>query len=177
MTRGRRPRPPRRARRASTPRTTCRRPSAAASSSITPGTVLILLAGHFKGKRVVFLKQLDSGLLLVTGPFNVNGVPLRRVNQAYVIGTSTKTDISGIDLSKYSDAYFKRPETKKQKGESEFFDTEKEEKKEVSEERKADQKEIDSALAAVVEKTDNLKAYLSARFSLRSGQKPHELVF
>ncbi|CAN1336862.1 60S ribosomal protein L6 [Linum perenne] len=126
-------------------------------ASITPGTVLILLAGRFKGKRVVFLKQLPSGLLLVTGPFKINGVPLRR---------------------KFDDKYFaKAAEKKKKKNEGEFFEAEKEEKNELPQDKKDDQKSVDAALLKTIEAVPDLKSYLGARFSLKSGMKPHELVF
>ena len=52
-------------------------------------------------------------------------VPLRRVNQAYVIATSTLVDVSSVDAAKFDDAYFLKPEKKKEqrakKGEENFF--------------------------------------------------------
>lgn len=88
---------------------------------VEPGRVLILLAGRFRGKRVVFLKQLQSGLLLVTGPYKYNGVPLRRVNQVYTLTTSTKVDLKGVDASKIDDKLFKREKKSKNSQEEKFF--------------------------------------------------------
>lgn len=143
-------------------------------ASITPGTVVIILAGHFKGKRVVFLKQAKSGMLIVTGPFKINGVPLRRVNQAYVIATSTKVDVSKVDVSNVDDAFFARAEKKKGSGE---FLAEEATKGQVSAERKAAQKKVDAALLPVIKKVPNLGSYLNARFSLTRNMKPHQLKF
>ena len=44
-----------------------------------------------------------------------------------MIGTSTKVDISGVNVEKFDDKYFaKEGEKKKKKGEGEFFEAEKE---------------------------------------------------
>jgi large subunit ribosomal protein L6e len=88
---------------------------------VEPGSVLVLLSGRFRGKRVVFLKQLPSGLLLVTGPYKVNGVPIKRVNQAYTLTTSTKVPINGVDVAKIDDSLFKKEKKSKKQGEDKFF--------------------------------------------------------
>lgn len=148
--------------------------------SLQPGTVLILLAGRFRGKRVVLLKTLEQGVLLVTGPFKINGVPLRRVNSRYVIATSQKVDVSGIDEKKIEEVsqpkYFTAEKAKQQAGEEAFFKQgEAPKKKELSSSRAADQKAVDKALIANIKKVDHLASYLAATFSLRKGDKPHEM--
>ncbi|KGQ96671.1 60S ribosomal protein L6-B [Candida albicans P94015] len=146
-------------------------------ASLVPGTVLILLAGRFRGKRVVYLKNLEDNTLLVSGPFKVNGVPLRRVNARYVIATSTKVNVSSVDVSKFNVEYFAREKSSKsKKSEAEFFN-ESQPKKEIKAERVADQKSVDAALLSEIKKTPLLKQYLAASFSLKNGDRPHLLKF
>lgn len=142
----------------------------------------------------------------MTGPFKANGVPLRRVNARYVIATSQKVDLKGVDtkvVDKASqDGYFTKDKRdgKKEKGEEAFFKQgEKPEvrrlvdlirmlpgeysadrftqKKQIASERAEDQKAVDKALLTTIKKTPFLLSYLHSTFSLRNGDKPHEMVF
>jgi large subunit ribosomal protein L6e len=128
---------------------------------------------------VVLLKTLPQGTLLVTGPFKVNGVPLRRVNARYVIATKTTVSLDGIDsatLDKVGgEGYFARD--KKGNQEAFFAQGEKPAKKEVSSVRAEDQKAVDKALLSTIKKDPLLQGYLSSTFSLRKGDRPHEMVF
>jgi large subunit ribosomal protein L6e len=53
------------------------------------------------------LKNLPSGNVLVTGPYAINGVPLKRVNPAYVIATSTRVPLDGVTAN-IDETHFKR---------------------------------------------------------------------
>jgi len=166
-----------------------KRPTAKLRKSITPGTILILLAGRFKGRRVVFLKQLASGLLLITGPFKVNGVPLRRVDQRYVIATSTKVDISEVHVPvEIDDEYLAKTGTpsKRLRMLKHFYTK----RQLTSLGRRTPkhililksglvgfQKSVDSPIIKKIKTVPTLRKYLTTSFSLKKGQYPHELKF
>jgi len=151
--------------------------------SITPGTVCILVAGVHKGKRVVFLKRLDSGLCLVTGPFKINACPLRRVNQIYLIATSTKLPIGKVEVPAHiNDDYFRRTKAIRAKKEEGDIFEQKTEKYVPTEQRKEDQKKVDSQIIGVIKKSQPsyrklMFAYLGSTFALRNRMYPHMLKF
>ena len=146
------------------------------SPELVPGQVVILLSGRFRGRRVVFLKKLESNLLLVTGPYKYNGVPLKRVNSAYVLPTNTKIKVDGKVGDSIKDEFFKKIDLKREK-EEDFFVEEKEKSKRVTEERKKAQTEVDTQVKKAVDEVPMLKEYLKNRFALKSGDKPHLMKF
>jgi len=149
-------------------------------SSITPGVVAIVLAGVHKGKHVVVLKSLASGLLLISGPMAANGCPLRRINQRFVIATKTKIDVSKVKIPEsINDEYFARVKADSKKKEGDIFESKKVEYA-PSEQRKKDQVEVDKQILAAIKSHSEgaaLKKYLGSTFGLTKGQYPHNMVF
>ncbi|CAF2558442.1 unnamed protein product [Rotaria sp. Silwood2] len=148
-------------------------------STLTPGTVVILVAGKHAGKRAVVVKHLSSGLLLVTGPHKLNGVPLRRVNQIYVIATSTKLDLSSAKFDNLDDKFFKRVRPAKKNAEKDIFDSKKE-KPQLSNERREAQRNTDAVVVSAIKAHADsrlLRRYIKSRFQLWNGVLPHKLKF
>ena len=163
----------------------------AASKTLTPGKVLILLAGKFRGKRVVLLKQLPSGLLLVSGPHKINGVPLRRVNPAYVLATSAVVPLNGVKRGCRGRPVLQEGaapgqevggelQERRPRGKSaltQFTEEQKKSNEARAAQNKTTQKSVDSALLASIKGVEFLRRYLSARFTLYNNTRPHELTF
>lgn len=156
---------------------------------IEPGRVVILLGGAHRGKHAVVLKVLESGLLLITGPHKVNGLPLRRVHQMFTIVTSTKIDLSKVNVpAEINDAYFRRPSERKTRGakgaknaegEANIFSKRRVEYQ-VTQSRKDDQVKVDTQVLEAIKKHPEkqlLVPYLASHFHLKNKQYPHKMKF
>ncbi len=104
-------------------------------------------------------------------------MPLRRVNQAYVIATSTKVDLSGVKLPGIDDSYFKRSKTNSSTEEESFF-SEKPKPAIVSDQRKGDQKAIDASLVQAIAKVRFLDVFVFfSHLMVRLGLRTYLLFF
>ncbi|UYV61400.1 RPL6 [Cordylochernes scorpioides] len=112
---------------------------------------------ELSAQRVICLKHLkESGLLLVTGPWKANRVPLRRIHPGLVIATQTKLDLSEVKLPAHlNDRYFKR----------------------VKGSHKKKNKEEGSLFEAKPKPTWCLSSARLTRFSLRNGMYPHKMIY
>ena len=155
----------------------CKAPKAShISAPLTPGQVVIILSGRFRGRRVVYLKKLESNLLLVTGPYKYNGVPLKRVNAAYVLPTNTKLNINAEIAKNVNDKFFDRVDIERTK-EEDFFEDKEKKKGRISEDKKKLQIEVDTEVKKAVDGVPMMKEYLRNRFALKNGDKPHLMKF
>ena len=113
----------------------------------------------------------------MTGPYQLNGIPLRRVDQAYVIATQTKIKIKDFVVPPaVTDSYFKRKIKRAKKGKESLFVPE-ETKSQVTAEMKEIQKQVDTPVIKAIQAREYVDAYIRTKFSLKKGQYPHEMKF
>ena len=160
--------------------------------TVAAGTVAIMLAGRFRGRHCVVLKNADAKdkqTLIVSGPYKYNGIPLRRVNRRYIIATSTKVDLSSVDaklLEKVDKKVFARQQKEKKAKSAAGFLGKKDSKaaaagkKKIPDDRVALQKQVDAAVISAIKKDKNgkiLPGYLRSVFTIKQGDVPHRMNF
>ncbi|EUD67685.1 50S ribosomal protein L6e [Plasmodium inui San Antonio 1] len=169
--------------------------------SIEVGKVAIILSGRHMGKRCIITKILPSGLLAVVGPYEVNGVPLKRVNPRYVVVTSTNI-FKFENMAGLKDEFIKLAEQIKDSSFVKSLDIKKKQKKllskkseglfmndvitKIKELMKEDpkmknlqkiQKEIDTLLKDEIAKNKIFAEYLKSKFTLRNDMTLHKMKF
>lgn len=73
----------------------CPVPERKTRQSLSIGTIVIILDGEFKGKRAAVIADAGAGVVKVCGTV----VPVTEVDQDFLIATSTKLDLPGVNES------------------------------------------------------------------------------
>lgn len=112
------------------------------------GDLVVILEGGFMGKKAIFVKQADNFTAIIVGIKSVNGVPLVKIDERYLL----KLDVS-LPLSNLPDI-----------DESSAVESKIGESERMEEESAAD--ELENAILAAVQKVKFMKAYIAKPFSV-----------
>merc|ERR1719251_475516 len=139
--------------------------------SMVPGRVGVVLIGRYTSKKVVFLKQLESGLLLCAC---MNNGSVRRFPQKWVLATSQQIDVSKVDTKSWDDSDFKTLKSSSGSDQNEEFFNKEEAKSAVPEEFKNKTQATMKGVEAACDKV--MALYLKAKFNIPKDRAAHEMV-
>lgn len=131
-----------------------------ARSDLLKGMVVVVLEGVFASRRVVYLKGLEGNLALCAGPRSVNGIPLFKIDERYLLATSTVLDIS-VDADG-KDAVLAERDVYTMPMDVEMTDEE---------------KRVDEEVAKAVKKVEFMKAYLAEPFEIDTTRSFYSLRY
>ena len=118
-------------------------------TDLQPGNIVVMLEGPYTGKRAVFVKQLGSGMAVVSGVRDVNGVPPVRIDERFLFKLSATVSIPSININGDDLTEVKR-------GRSQAIESEP-----TSAER-----EVEGAVSQAVRATKFMRAYLADPFKV-----------
>lgn len=131
-------------------------------TDLAKGMVVVVLEGIFASKRVVYLKGLEGNLALCAGPKSINGVPLFKIDERYLLATSTVLDINvNVDIDEENIILTKRDDYTTPM-DAEMTDAE---------------KKIDEEIAKAVKEIKFMKSYLSEPFEIDTTRNFYSLKY
>jgi ribosomal protein L14E/L6E/L27E len=123
------------------------------------GAVLILLNPKFYGKKSILLNKTNDGFLVISGPYCINGISIKKIHPKYSIFTGLKLNLCKYNFRILTDRYFTLLKIAKK-------NFKKDEKNTLFEAHRTRQIWIDDHLMKEILKDFFLKFYLKARSRL-----------
>lgn len=123
------------------------------------GNVVVILEGQFAAKRAIYLGN-EGFNAIVVGPSNLNGVPLMKIDERFLLKTSTILKIQKVKI------------------EEEIFVSEKSFDVEIKPKEASDlEKSIEAEIMKEVQKEKFMKTYLSSEFDFQGIENLEEMNF
>lgn len=121
-------------------------------TDLETGMITVVCEGIYESKKVFYLKGLDNNLVICAGIRDVNGVPFFKIDESYLLATSTKIPVNINEITVK---------------ENEVPLITKDKSIEIMEVDYSDKmNQIEKSLLEEVKKVDFLKSYLSAPFEI-----------
>lgn len=117
-------------------------------TDLTVGDMVVVLEGRYAGSKVIFLKQINDNMAIVSGVKEINNIGIFKINERYLFKLSV--NIGNISTDSITDDIY----------ESKLNE-------EINEEKKAAVNEtINNMLIASISKVDFLKGYMIEPFQV-----------